>query len=162
MAGWNAGTRAGPVGAGAVTLMEGSNFCICLQNGDIFPHHPHGVFYEDTRILSRWNLTINGPPVEPLGAWTPAPYEGAFIGRAPRQDGRADSPLTVERSREVGAGIHEDITVHNYGTEPARCVIALAVDADFADLFEVKDGRAHRQWQQTRHSAGGAVAIQGV
>ncbi|WP_396020243.1 glycogen debranching N-terminal domain-containing protein [Arthrobacter sp. ISL-69] len=24
------------------------------RNGDIFPHHPHGVFYQDTRILSRW------------------------------------------------------------------------------------------------------------
>src|SRR3954468_602089 len=105
MAGWNADTLAGPVGAGAVTLVAGSNFCISLQNGDIFPHHPHGVFHQDTRILSRWSLTVNGQPVEPLGAWTSSPYQGTYMGRAVRADGRADSPLAVERKREVGDGI---------------------------------------------------------
>lgn len=111
MAGWNADNAAGPIGQGAVTLVEGSAFCISLQNGDIFPHHPHGVFHQDTRILSRWYLTIIGEPVEPLGAWTPSPYRGMYIGRAVRADGRPDSPLTVERKREVAAGILEDITV---------------------------------------------------
>ncbi|NKX56250.1 amylo-alpha-1,6-glucosidase [Arthrobacter mobilis] len=160
MAAWNADSIAGPTGAGAVTLVEGANFCISLQNGDIFPHHPHGVFFQDTRILSRWNLTVNGEPLEPLGAWTPAPYQGSYVGRAPLADGRADSPLTVERSRELGAGILEDITVRNYGLEPAHCLIALAVEADFADLFEVKEGLAHRQWQQTRRTRRGTLTIQ--
>lgn len=114
MAGWNVENAAGPTGQGAVTLVGGSSFCISLQNGDIFPHHPHGVFHQDTRILSRWGLTINGQPMEPLGAWTPAPYQGIYIGRAVDADGRADSPLTVQRKREVGAGIRETITIHNY------------------------------------------------
>ena len=63
MAGWNADTAAGPVGAGTVTLVEGSSFCISSANGDIHPEHPHGVFYEDTRILSRWNLAVNGQQI---------------------------------------------------------------------------------------------------
>ncbi len=45
MAGWNADTAAGPLGAGTVTLVEGSSFCISSANGDIHPEHPHGVFY---------------------------------------------------------------------------------------------------------------------
>jgi hypothetical protein len=61
-AGWNADTAAGPVGSGTVTLVEGSSFCISSANGDIHPEHPHGVFHEDTRILSRWNLSVNGLP----------------------------------------------------------------------------------------------------
>ena len=40
MAGWNADTAAGPLGAGTVTLVEGSSFCISLPNGDIHPEHP--------------------------------------------------------------------------------------------------------------------------
>lgn len=68
MAGWNADTAAGPVGAGTVTLVEGTSFCISSSDGDIHPKHPHGVFYQDTRILSRWNLTVNGQPLEPLAA----------------------------------------------------------------------------------------------
>jgi glycogen debranching enzyme len=162
MAGWNADNAGGPTGQGAVTLVEGSSFCISLQNGDIFPHHPHGVFHQDTRILSRWNLTVNGQPLEPLGAWTPSPYQGTYVGRAVGADGRADSPLTVERTREVGAGILETITIHNYALQPAPCDVALSVDADFADLFEVKDGRFHRQWEQTRRSEDGALHIGAV
>ena len=93
MAGWNADTAAGPVGSGTVTLVEGSSFCISLANGDMHPEHPHGVFHEDTRILSRWNLSVNGQPLEPLTAATREPYRALFIGRVPRSDGYADSPL---------------------------------------------------------------------
>jgi glycogen debranching enzyme len=84
------------------------------------------------------------------------------MGRAARHDGRADSPLTVERNRELGNGIVEDITVHNYSLQPASCEIALAVDADFADLFEVKEGRFHRVWEQTRRTRAGSVTIDAV
>jgi glycogen debranching enzyme len=160
MAGWNADNVAGTTGQGAVTLVAGSSFCISLPNGDIFPHHPHGVFYRDTRILSRWTLTVNGQPLEPLGAWTPSPFQGKYIGRAARSDGGADSPLTVERTRELGAGILEDITIHNYSLQPAACEIALAVESDFADLFEVKDGRIRRTWEQTRRSKAGSLTIE--
>lgn len=84
MAGWNADTAAGPLGAGTVTLVEGSSFCISSANGDIHPEYPHGVFVEDTRILSRWNLMINGGPLEPLAAKTQEPYRALFVGRVPR------------------------------------------------------------------------------
>ena len=50
MAGWNADNAAGPAGHGAVTLVDGSSFCISLDNGDILPDRPHGVFHQDTRV----------------------------------------------------------------------------------------------------------------
>ena len=40
--------------------------------------------------------------------------------------------------------MREDITVRNYGQEPAYCSLELLVDADFADLFEVKEGRVEK------------------
>jgi glycogen debranching enzyme len=159
MAGWNADTAAGPLGAGTVTLVEGSSFCISWANGDIHPEHPHGVFYEDTRILSRWNLTINGQPLEPLAAKTKEPYRALFVGRVTRTDGYADSPLIVERLREVGAGILEQITVRNYSPAPAECVVSLRVEADFADLFEVKEARIQRRWDESREADGDTLII---
>jgi hypothetical protein len=48
MAGWNADNAAGPTGQGAVTLVEGSSFCISLQNGDISPI-TLTVFFTETR-----------------------------------------------------------------------------------------------------------------
>jgi len=118
MAGWNSDTGAGPVGAGTVTLVEGSCFCISAANGDIHPDLPHGVFHEDTRILSGWSMTVNGSPLEPLTAETKEPYRALFIGRVPRADGYADSPLIVERLREVAAGVVEEITIRNYSGLP--------------------------------------------
>ena len=105
--------------------MEGSSFCISSANGDIHPEHPHGVFHEDTRILSRWNLTVNGQSIEPLAAETKEPYRALFAGRVPRSDGYADSPLIVERLREVGAGILEEITVRNLLVRRRECVVDL-------------------------------------
>ncbi|MBT2538498.1 glycogen debranching N-terminal domain-containing protein [Arthrobacter sp. ISL-69] len=159
MAGWNADTAAGPLGAGTVTLVEGSSFCISSSNGDIYAELPHGVFYRDTRILSRWFLTVNGQPLEPLAAQTKQPYRALFAGRVPRTDGYADSPLIVERLREVGAGILEEITIRNYSLHPAECEITLVAEADFADLFEVKEARTPQRWDQTREHRGDSLEI---
>lgn len=102
MAGWNADTAAGSLGLGTITLVEGSSFCISSGNGDMYPENSHGVFIEDTRVVARWNLTVNGEILEPLAAKTKEPYRAVFVGRVPRSGGYADSPLIVERLREVG------------------------------------------------------------
>lgn len=162
MAGWNADTAAGPMGAGTITLVEGSSFCISLPNGDIQPELPHGVFFQDTRILSRWSLTVNGQLLEPLTAETKEPYRALFAGRVARSDGYADSPLLVERLREVGVGITEEITVRNHSLDPVECVVSLSVEADFADLFEVKEARILRHWDETRQPDAGALTIRAV
>ena len=49
------------------------------------------------------------------------------------------------RHRYVGNGIREDIVVRNLGRETAGVLLLLEVDADFAGLFEVKEGRARRR-----------------
>lgn len=162
MAGWNADTAAGPLGVGTVTLVEGSSFSISLQNGDMHPELPHGLFVQDTRILSCWSLTINGHPLEPLAAEMKEPYRALFACRVPRSDGYADSPLIVERLREVGVGIHEQVTIGNYSLDPVDCVVSLNVEADFADLFEVKEARVQRRWDQSRHQEGDTLTIRAV
>ena len=159
MTGWNAETAAGPLGTGSITLVEGSSFCISSPNGDIRSQDPHGLFVHDTRILSGWRLIINGQPLEPLAAETKEPYRALFVGRVPRSDGYADSSLVVERLREVGAGFEERLTVRNYSREAAECLIVLGVEADFADLFEVKEARIQRRWDETRQTDGGALTI---
>lgn len=159
MAGWNADTGAGPVGAGTVTLVEGSCFCISAANGDIHSELPHGVFHEDTRILSGWSMTVNGQSLEPLAAETKEPYRALFIGRVPRGDGYADSPLIVERLREVADGVIEEITIRNYSGNPVECSVSVGVDSDFADLFEVKEARVQRRWEVVRGADGDSLII---
>jgi glycogen debranching enzyme len=138
---WNADTSAGPSEAGAVTVVEGSSFCISSHSGDIIAGGPQGDFYQDTRIISRWMLRVNGALREPLVAQTPTAFQATFVGRARSSDGRFDSPLVVRHQRHVGPGLRDDITIRNYSSESAECDIELSLDADLADLFDVKGGR---------------------
>jgi len=128
---------------GAVTLVEGSTFCISEPGGDFVHGRPRGLFVRDTRVLSQWQLTVDGRRPEPLAVQRPDPYAATFVGRLPPPAGHSDSTLLVVRRRYVGDGMREDITIRNTARVPAACAVTLSAAADFADLFEVKSGSAH-------------------
>ena len=128
-------------GGGAITLIEGSTFCVSSSSGDVLPERTHGLFVADTRILSVWRLTVDGADVEPLTTIEDDSNQATFVARTPPRRGHADSTLLVRRTRYVGEGLREDLVLRNVGRHAAHVVVALAVDADFADLFEVKHGR---------------------
>jgi glycogen debranching enzyme len=130
---------------GIVTLVEGSAFCISSRSGEIDPAHPQGLFFRDTRFLSEMRLSLNGRTPEPLAATAPDPFSGMFVLRGHPSRGRADSHLVVYRRRYVGRGMREDLEVENFGEEAAFCSLEMVIDADFADLFEVKEGRVNKQ-----------------
>lgn len=137
---WNAGTAAG-TGPDAVTIVEGSSFCISDTAGNMEGKAPHGAFYLDTRILSSWNLLITDHELELLSAHSPNPYQAVFLARVRRPGVTIESPLVVRRQRDVGAGIREVVTIHNHAATEAALELDLVVEADFADLFDVKVGR---------------------
>src|SRR5215213_643074 len=126
---------------GVVTLVEGTAFAISSPAGDVEPGLPHGLFFRDTRFLSELRLRVNGHWPEPLAASTLDPFTAVFVLRDQPTPGLADSVLMVFRTRYVGRGMREDVVVRNYGLDPAPCALELFVDADFADLFAVKEGR---------------------
>ncbi|MBW0090855.1 amylo-alpha-1,6-glucosidase [Pseudonocardia sp. KRD-184] len=152
--------EAQPAGTGAVvTLVEGASFCLCTPGGDLTGAGPHGVFFRDTRILSRFDLRVDGEFPEPLAAMTPEPYRGTFLGRSTRRTGRTDSNLLVQRDRRVGNGLREDIVIGNPAGEPAACTVTVAVDADFADLFEVKEGRVQARGERSAQGQGERLVL---
>jgi glycogen debranching enzyme len=128
---------------GAVTLVEGQTFCISGQTGDVSPHFPQGLFVYDTRVVSGLELRVNGHPLEPLTVDLDEPFTATFVGRVHPRHGRADSDLVCFRSRAIGQGMRERITITNYGAHEASVDVELRCDVDFADLFEVKESRVH-------------------
>jgi glycogen debranching enzyme len=134
--------------AGSVTLVEGASFCICAPGGDLTGAGPLGLFFRDTRILSQWELSVDGEPPQHLAVMIPEPYRATFLGRLPRRSGRTDTNLLIERQRRVGNGLREDIVIRNPGSEASACTVSMAVEADFADLFEVKDGRVQTRGER--------------
>ncbi|AYF77696.1 amylo-alpha-1,6-glucosidase [Nocardia yunnanensis] len=128
---------------GVVTLVEASTFCLSDPLGDIHPGTAHGLFHRDARLLSRWDLRLDGLPPEQLSVLVREPFRGRFVARKTPPHGVADATVLVQRRRTIGDGMHEVITVHNLGDEDTAITVTLTADTDFADLFAVKEGRVH-------------------
>ncbi len=124
-----------------VTLVEGATFCLSDRNGDVTPGAAQGLFVRDARVLSRWQLHLDGRRLQPLTVLGMDAFAGKFVLRRPPLPGKADSTLLVIRERLVGDGLRETITIRNLGREATSCAVTLLIDADFADLFAVKEGR---------------------
>ena len=123
------------------SILDGSTFLVSSPNGDIDagPDQPHGLFYKDMRHLSKWKLTIKGTPLDVLSTDTIEYYYGQHFCVPPTGTIYKNPTLSIVRRRFIGDGFVEDLTVLNHGTEPEEVELRLEVDADFADLFEVKD-----------------------
>jgi hypothetical protein len=82
---WASGgpSLSGGLAGGHVTLVEGSTFCISEPGGDIRPGHAQGLCVRDTRVLSRWELLVDGRAPEPLTVQQAEPYAAAFLGQMP-------------------------------------------------------------------------------
>jgi glycogen debranching enzyme len=128
-------------GSGLVTLVEGSTFCVAGRSADIRPGGSQGLYFLDTRLVSRLELLIDGEPVEPLSVVEEDPFSAAHVGRPRPPHGAGDVAVVVVRRRYVGRGMRDEVEIHNYGVEPAEMSVELLVGADFADLFAVKEGR---------------------
>ncbi len=63
----------------------------------------------------------------------------------PPSDGLADSTLLVTRRRVLNDGMDESITLRNMSSEPLGVTLRIGVHGDFADVFEVKEGRVHAE-----------------
>jgi hypothetical protein len=125
------------------------------RDGMIRGGREHGLFVYETRLLSRYVLTVDDERPEPVALSNVEQHSwlGYFIRVPPGVDaGEEDSgsglmqaaarqTLELRVSRYVGGGVHEDLDLTNYATEPTRFRFALEVEADFADVEETARGR---------------------
>jgi glycogen debranching enzyme len=133
-----------PTPSAAATLIQGRTFCLSNSAGDISPDLPHGLFCLDSRIMSRFEVLVNGAPLESLAVEQTAPFAATFISRAHPFPGHADAHLVVRRGRAVGRGMREQISIVNHGLDPHDVTIDLYCAVDFAHVFAVKQGSVER------------------
>src|SRR5690242_3642751 len=125
-----------------VSILEGNNFVVSDLSGDIDASltDPQGLFNWDTRYLSRWQLRVDGKLLDALSVDELHYFSTQFFLVPATGSIYTNATMAVSRKRSVGDGFHEDITVENYGREPIALELRLEAAADFADLFEIKDG----------------------
>jgi glycogen debranching enzyme len=124
-----------------ISILDGSTFVVSDTHGDVEagPDQVQGLFYRDTRFLSRWILTVDGRRPDVLSVENSKYFEAQFFLYPPTGTIYENPYLSVIRKRKVGDGFHEDVTLFNHGNEAKEVAVRLEAGSDFADLFEVKD-----------------------
>ena len=124
-----------------VSTLDGSTFLVSNPNGDINarPDQPEGLFFKDTRHLSKWVLTINGIALDVLSTDSIEYYYAQHFCIPPTGTIYKNPTLSLVRRRFVGNGFVEELTVLNHGSEVENIELRVDFGCDFCDLFEVKD-----------------------
>ncbi len=124
----------------ALTILDGSTFCVCDERGDVEgTASATGFFAADTRFLSRGVLLIDDVRPELLSSAHPAPHLGLFCLRNEPSERLPLNALSILRERFVGDEMQERIAVENHSNETLEFDVALQLEVDFADIFSVKE-----------------------
>ena len=153
------GRPARQLGPDAIAILEGRTFMVSDALGDVPPESVGGLVHEDTRFLSRWELTLGGRPLSLLKS-AQVDYDSAefFLTNGDLPGLRANT-AALRRVRFVGSGALEQLTVFNTGSDLIRFELRLACAADFADLFEIKDGVRDRTPRTTLRAGPGSRSL---
>ncbi|QIY66746.1 glycogen debranching N-terminal domain-containing protein [Streptomyces sp. RPA4-2] len=113
---------------------------------------PDGLFLRDARHLSLWHLTVDGTAPVALVPATAETDDKALSVLTPR--GTRDNPpaYTVFREQSVSAGmLTEHLRLVSNRPDPVTALVEITVDADFADLFELRADDRHYDKPGARH-----------
>jgi glycogen debranching enzyme len=137
---------------GAVALKEDDLQFVCDPIGDIPPDNTSnlGLYYQDTRFLSVYDLKLEGSKPIFLSSSTNKHYIATFqyvnpplvlgSGQRVRQQ-----TVSIRRSRFVNAhGAFERIGFLNCNQFEIEVEVVIAVDADFRDIFAVRGFKTQR------------------
>jgi glycogen debranching enzyme len=135
---------------GVGVLKHGNLFLLSDPFGDVHPDSRGlGLYDLDTRILSCAILRINGVRPTLLRAQSAASHISTIqltnpeLRRDPgikqgTQEALASRAISVMRRRWIAGGLAERIEVTNYSAFAQRIELDLELDADAADIFEVR------------------------
>jgi glycogen debranching enzyme len=124
-----------------VSVLDGSTFVVGDRLGDVRADEgrEHGLFSEDTRFVSRWVLRVGETPLQLLGINQGEHFAAQFF-LTPTVGPEEQAPSSIVRRRLVDHVWMEEVIITNHRHHVSQMRIVLEIDADFADLFEVKDG----------------------
>ena len=132
----------------ALVLKHDRLFALLDPHGDIGPpgRCGLGLFHDDTRLLSHYQLDVDGGPAALLSNESPHPYLAHVdLALSDRAFGGVPSApsngLHVRREILLDHRLVERLTITNYMRTTVTLEALLAVACDFADIFEVRGWR---------------------
>lgn len=130
-----------PEGSQARFLKDDDLFCVLDNSGNIARRGGAGLFYRDTRFISGYELRVNGMRPSLLASSTSEDNTTLNVRLACRTSQSSDpqNDLHIERSVYVlSTTLYERLSFHNSSRKEIEVLVEFEVDADFADIFEVR------------------------
>src|SRR5918997_3036167 len=133
-----------------VSVVSPGAYCVSDAAGDV-AGTGEGLFYKDTRHLSRFVLKVDGCTLTPRGSKARgSTAEFSLVA--------AEGEIQVSRHRKLGGGMREEIRLKNASSSPVEVRVEIECDADFMDLFEVRGYyRPVRRSEVSRKTGDGSV-----
>ena len=135
---------------GTLLIKHDALFLLTDAFGDAHPDtRGLGLYHGDTRVLSHYELRVNGVRPVVLRTGGGAGFGGTIqmtnpeLIRNPIEKGDSlrvlqRQSLGIVRERLMSDGFGERLHVENYTLHPERCRLTLRLDADYADIFEIR------------------------
>src|SRR4051794_10434302 len=120
-----------------ISIAEGATFVVSDNVGNIIPSSGHGFFRSDTRFLSAFVVTLNGGLPRPLSSGSTVHHTAKFYSTNGEMKDVEAGCLVLLRKRQINAHLSEAISLTNHGQVTATIDIAVELQADFADIFEI-------------------------
>ena len=136
-----------------ITISRGSVFTLSSRNGDIRHHTTDGFYAYDTRFLSLFRLTIGGREAELVGVDVFDHSMTTFYTTSSRET------FSIVRDRYIADGLHEDVSIVNHSVRERSLHLEITIDADFADVFEVRQGQVHKKGEITVNTKGSRTIV---
>ena len=127
-------------------VKENDLFLLTDEKGNIPSDHPYGpgLYKQDTRFLSSFEMKINGEEPILLSAEAKESYENEMVLTNPHMEENGSlilwrESIELKRKRFIYEDVlYEQVVVKNYYPKPLSFRISLHIDVDFADMFLVR------------------------
>lgn len=128
-----------------LVIKNGAHFLITDERG-MMPLSrgvpaPFGLFRDDTRYLSAWQIFINKVHPRLLASDIGSGFQAGFVYGNPKLDGIPEQSVLIERNLVIDDRLCEKLDVTNYHTMAVDIELAIVFDTDFADMFEVRGAK---------------------
>jgi glycogen debranching enzyme len=128
-----------------LAIKEGETFLYSDTEGNLDerPGYGLGLYYQDTRFLSRFRMRISGRDPILLSSSAERAYMSYIDVTNPdlyEEDELVvpQQTLNIRRMRAIAGRVYERIRVKNYNSFPVALDVDLEFGADFSDIFEVR------------------------
>ena len=148
---------------------RGAMFLVTTRQGDITPAGARelGLFYQDTRFLSHYELEVRNCRTARLSAETshPAYNQIDLMLSDPEHEELLEDPsnfLHIRRRQILDGGLIEEIVFTNFLMRACDIEVLVRFGADFADVFEVRGAKRAKRGTSRRPRVEGASVVLGL